>query len=198
MELMLAEVASAVVKNRWDISGSLCLTLIPIMILIIFIFAKAGPLGGSGICLIIGVICLLCIGEIYDAGEGSHNKGDSFITNDSRTKWMPKNLANISDPDCLFHYTGSSTTTSLDDKGRFIPAGEMISIDGIKHMKDGSEIDLDDYYNYDEEISKVNIPVVSGGDGVPQWLYHPAVLIYPFMICGIPALMIGIFISNRT
>jgi hypothetical protein len=183
----------AEITSRWDINGVLCLTSIPCLIIAILAYSK-GFMAGSSTCLILFVICALCTGD----NSTSYSTTPGFITNKSQTKWIRQNEHSINDSDCMFFYTGTSTTTSLDDKALFIPAEEIMVVNGIKCMKpDGREINNDDFYMYDEVVNHMNAPSSAGGWGMLTWVYHPAAPTWIFGIGGLPALLGGMFIASK-
>lgn len=187
----------AEITSRWDMSGVFCLAAIPCLFIVILAFSK-GFIAGTSTCLMLFVICVLCTGDGNQSGELNYNTIPGFITNQSQTKWKRKDTCSISDRDCIFFYTGETTCTALDDVAHFIPADELMIVDGIYKMKpDGKDITDDDYYLYDEVVNHLNAPSSAGGWGMPQWVYHPAAPCYIFGLGGLPALLGGMFIASK-
>ena len=185
------------ITSRWDISGVLCLAAIPCLIVVIMAFSK-GFIAGTSTCLTLFVIFVLCTGDSQETGEWGYKTIPGYITNKSQTKWIRQNQYSINDYDCLFFYTGKSTCTTMDDVALFIPAEEIMIVDGTKRMKpDGRQITDDDFYLYDEVVNHINAPSSAGGWGMPQWIYHPGAPMWIFGIAGAPALLAGIFIASK-
>jgi hypothetical protein len=187
----------AEITSKWDISGVFCLASIPFLIILLIAYSK-GPWSGSCTCLIFFFIATLATGDMGDAGSGSSMTPNStFIKNKSKTKTLERYKYSIDDPKCIFRIV-YGVTSSSENYSIFIPAEEMMVVDGMRKMiSDGEEIGEDDYYLYDETYAPANVSVADGGYGVPQWLYHPASPVYIFGAGGALALLGGMFIAKK-
>lgn len=188
----------AELTSKWDISGVFCLAAIPCIIVLLIAYSK-GPWSGSCTCLFFFVIAVLLTGDMGDAGSGSSMTPNStYIYNKSQTKSLERYKYSIDEPGCIFisplEWGGEASESSI-----FIPAEEIVVIDGWKCMKSTGKITEpfgEDGYIYDETVAPANVARADGGYGVPQWIYHPAAPVYIFGAGGMLALLGGMFIAK--
>ena len=192
---ILAEIA-----GKWDFSGILCLAAIPCLLIVLVAYSK-GIIAGSSTCFILFWVFVFGTADSSTMQDipGSHfNAPRGFITNESQTKWLLRDPHELEQPNSVFIDDTKGTHTLLDDEWLFIPGKEIMIVDGEKRMKpDGREIDNDDYYHWDKIISKNNVSTEHGGDGVPQWLYHPAAPNYIFGVGALPIMGLGALIASK-
>jgi hypothetical protein len=175
------------ITDKYAIGSILCLASIPCLIIALGAYTK-GILAGAGINFVLFVAVLFC-------GSTSSSSGSDYeyIANESQTKWLNKRMANINDPDSTYVITKGE----IGDKVLFIPAEEMEIVDGWYVMKTtGQRATDDDYYIYNIVYPSINVPVSAGGDGIPQWVYHPAAPVWIFGFFSIPAIVLGSIINR--
>jgi hypothetical protein len=188
----------AEITSKWDFSGAWCLASILFLIIALIAYCF-GPVSGSCTCLVFFVIAIFATGDAGDYGSGmSCTPNPAMITNKSQNKWIDRYTYDINHPKCIFLIVEDSANYPIGNYSLFIPAHEMMIVDGTYRMKpDGRKIVDDDYYLYDATIDPLNAPVEVGGSGIPQWLWHPASPIVVFGLAGLPALLGGMVIASK-
>ena len=194
---ILAEILTL---SKGDPRGVLCWASILWVFIVVCLYAP-NPIFGSCTCAVIFLICCVGLGDSGAGGPGmQYTPNKAFIANRSQTKFLERNYCNINHPDCIFHVRDMGTSTPLDNELLFVPAEEMVVIDGIRCMKSTrKQVDMfgEDGYLYGKTFDPVNLAVEHGGHGVDPRLYHPASLIYIFGLAGLPAILGGGFIANK-
>ena len=179
----------AEIMSKGDIKGVWCIASI-LWIFIVLILYAPNPIFGSCSCAGIFLFCAVFLGDSGAGGPGmQYTPNKVFITNASQTKFLERNKCNINHEDCWF---STPTSRGYGEDTLYIPANEMIIIDGRHGMKPDARLpEADDYYVYNETIDPINLAVEHGGDGVPTWLYHPASALYIFGLAGLPMIFAG-------
>ncbi len=198
----MIETSILAMTDKYDPAGVLCLAAIPVLIIALIPFSK-GPIAGSGTnCIAFFIFVLWLAGpEVGDSGgiigNAISNNEMGYITNESQTKWMKKPGGYALDEEGAIFIVYQAYELR-DEPMLFIPAEETKVVDGWIVMKEtGSRPTDDDYYIYDEVYPTVNVPMEAGGDGIPQWVYHPACLVYITGFFALPALGLGAVISRK-
>lgn len=189
--MVLAEITS-----KWAFSGMLSVTGIVCIIVVLLLYSK-GTWTGSCSCLVFFIFAAIFT---TDRSSSQNFQGqDMYVTNKSQTKWLKQSEVNLNEPGCIYIIFRHGTVSTLDDEQVYVPAKELyVDSDGWKVLRSTGKSATDaDYYLLDNPIARANVSSAHGGMGVPQWLYHPGGLLWPFALGSLPALAGGMFIASK-
>ena len=187
-------------SGKYDPAGVLCLASIPVVILALIPFSK-GVIAGSSANCIAFFIFVLWLASPENAVDGAFvnavaNNDVGYISNRSQTKWCRRDAQNIRD--CM-GTDGAMVFDSWQDKWGIKKNHTLVlSYDEIHAIKaSGRSVEQDDYWVYDMVYPSANVSIAHGGDGIPQWLFHPACLVYITGFFALPTLGLGAIIKSK-
>lgn len=198
----MIETGILALTDKYDPAGIVCLAAIPVLIIAFIPFSK-GLIAGSGTnCIAFFIFVLWLAGPDAKVSDSVVPTGGDcgYITNESQTKWIKKPSGAYLDHDgAVFFILDGPNGSALGATSLFIPAEEANAIRAKNIAKGVYEHRFkdEDYYIYDEVYPTVNVSVEHGGNGIPQWLYHPACLVYITGFFALPALGLGAVISRK-